>query len=67
MPTNIPPEAKPHEISILLVYSLGITRAEEIRVFLHYETTNPVYKTLRKYKEFLPECRMMVNPLVRMS
>lgn len=57
----MPEEAKPHEASILLVYSMGITNADDIRKFLHYETANPVYKVLRKYRDILPKYRGILS------
>ena len=56
---SFPKEAKPHEVAILLCYSLGKTSAKEIVKILPYKTKQPVYAVLRKYKSILPGLRLM--------
>ena len=55
---STPQEAKPHEVAILLVYSMGIRDPLEIAKILHYPTKDSVYKVFRDYKEVLPTLRI---------
>jgi hypothetical protein len=55
---DFPDEAKPHEVAILLAYSLGFTKPSTIAFALHYPTKDSVYKVLRKYRNSLPSLRV---------
>ncbi len=54
---HFPQSAKPHEISIMLLYSLGYKDAKTIANILGYPTKDTAYKVLRKYRDILPTFR----------
>lgn len=65
---SLPTDAKPFERAILIVYGLGNYEPEKIAEILNYPTKDSVYRVLRKYRDFLPECRIAhAQQLVRLS
>jgi hypothetical protein len=61
---RFPKEAKPHEVAILLVYSLGEHTPKGIAEILHYPTKVSVYRAMKKYRDFLPLCRTPRNSFI---
>jgi hypothetical protein len=65
-----PPEAKPHEVAIMILYALGERDPKKIAQRLHYPTCDTVWRVFRDYKEELPSLRQggFIGPgLVRSS
>lgn len=52
----IPPEARPHEVGILIAYLvLGVKTPKALKEMFHYDEPQPVYRVLRKYRQFLSQ------------
>jgi len=58
---NFPKEAKPHEVAILLAYSLGYKTPESIAELLHYPTRDSAYRALKKYHDILPDLKVVAH------
>jgi hypothetical protein len=56
----LPQDARPHEVAILRVYLQETFDPREIASILHYEAPQPVYRVIRKYRDFLSEQRAVL-------
>lgn len=54
---KIPSTARPHEVAILRVYLQDTYEPVQIATILHYQSPQPVYRVIRKFRDFLAQER----------
>lgn len=50
---RMPEQARPHEVAILRVYLLESSDPKEIATILHYRSPQPVYRVIKRHRDFL--------------